>query len=160
MTDLISASKVDAPALFSQAALSAPTTTRVKPETVVATSQSVRASASNAPLGTPLSFNSSPSHSSSCANFEFTQGLLKANLIRALAQCGLTIGRWGIGDEEYEYDMEIAKGYSLRVAGIAALLDAIEATYLIRGTRNSLDQTIDFEPSRGAILEGMEIKEW
>jgi hypothetical protein len=96
----------------------------------------------------------------SCANFEFHEGLLKASLIRSLAKCGFTIGKWGIGDEEYEYDMEIPKAYSLPQSGLAALLESVEATYLIRGTQNNLDNTIDFEPSRGAILEGMEIKEW
>jgi len=95
-----------------------------------------------------------------CADFQFSEGLLKANLIRLLKMCDFTIGRWGIGDEEYEYDMEIPKAYLLKVNGIAKLLESVEASYLVRGTRNNLDRTVDFEPSRGAILEGMEIKEW
>ncbi|MEO0367217.1 MAG: hypothetical protein AAF197_00370 [Pseudomonadota bacterium] len=95
-----------------------------------------------------------------CGNFGFEVGLLKANIDRFLSACGYSIGNWGLGDDEFEYDLEIPKSYVLRVKGIKALLDSIEASYLIRGTENTLDNTIDFEPSRGAILEGMEIEKW
>ena len=95
-----------------------------------------------------------------CANFDFALGLLKANLNRFLTQCGYSIGQWALGDSEYEYDFQIPKAYVLRVEGLDRLLESVEATYLIRGTRNTLDKTVDFEASRGAILEGMEIKQW
>ena len=107
-----------------------------------------------------VSFQTTDQSDTECSDFQFSEGLLKANLDRLLRGCGFTIGRWGIGDEEYEYDIEIPKAYLLKRKGIVELLESVEASYLIRGTRNKLDSTVDFEPSRGAILEGMEIKEW
>ena len=108
----------------------------------------------------PIEPRTLSTQSSNCADFAFEQGFLKPNLSRFLAQCGYSIGHWSLGDEEYEYDFEIVKDYVLRVNGIEALLHAVEQSYLVRGTRNLLDMTVDFEPSRGAVLEGMEIKEW
>ena len=101
-----------------------------------------------------------PKQTDTCKDFLFSQGLLKPNLESLLADCGYSIGQWALGDQEYEYDFEIPKSYVLNRVGIEQLLAAVESTYLIRGTRNVLDKTIDFEPSRGAILDGMEIKEW
>ena len=95
-----------------------------------------------------------------CRNFRFEVGLLKPTIERLLKGCGYSIGQWALGDAEYEYDFEIPKSYTLAVAGVDALLNSIEVTYLIKGYRNDLDLTIDFEPSRGDVLRDMEIEQW
>ncbi len=98
--------------------------------------------------------------SQTCSNFDFEAGLLKENIARFLGRCGYTIGQWRFGDAEYEYDMEIPKSYLFEGVGIEALLQMIAETYLVEGTMNTLDKTVDFEPARGDVLDGMEIEKW
>jgi|GEM_PF-5163347 len=112
----------------------------------------------------PLMFSdTSPTHETEmngCGNFDFQAGLLKENIARFLGRCGYTIGQWRFGDAEYEYDMEIGKSYVYVDHGLEVLIKMIAETYLVQGTINTLDKTVDFEPARGNVLDGMEIEKW
>lgn len=94
------------------------------------------------------------------SEFKFETGYLKDNLSRFLHDCGWTIGQWRFGDDEHEYDFEIDKGYFSGAGTLDELLALVERTYLLSGTKNSLDKTVDFQPARGGTLEDMELRKW